>query len=194
MTDDMTREGSDAGPYSHLLRVADLSTKRPTSFELRPDSAECAAIAEDLGIPALRKLRFAGEVKALGKQDWQLSGQLGATVVQECVVTLAPVTTRVEEPVRRRWVRDMPELDMGDEVEIPEDETLEPLGELIDLGRILVEALALSLPLYPRADGAELDTLNYAEPGVTPMTDEDAKPFAGLAGLRDKLSGGDKPE
>ncbi|MCX8227096.1 MAG: DUF177 domain-containing protein, partial [Sulfitobacter sp.] len=35
--------------------------------------------------------------------------------------------------------------------------------------------------------GAELGQAVYAEPGVAPMTDEDARPFAGLAQLREKL-------
>ena len=48
-------------------------------------------------------------------------------------------------------------------------------------------ALALALPLYPRAEGADLAQAQFAGPGVTPMTDEDARPFAGLKDLRDKL-------
>jgi hypothetical protein len=32
------------------------------------------------------------------------------------------------------------------------------------------------------------------EPGVAPMRDEDARPFAGLAGLKDQLSDGSKDD
>ena len=87
----------------------------PTAFEITPDKADAlAALAAELGVNALRKLRFAGEIKAMGKKDWKLAGRLGATVVQDCVVTLEPVTTRhrrtggdhlpgpVREPGRRR--------------------------------------------------------------------------------------------
>ena len=125
---------------------------------------------------------------ARGKTDWQLKAQLGATVVQDCVVTLDPVTTRIEEPISRRWVRDLPELEAGDETEMPDDETLEQLGAEIDLGEVMIESLALALPLFPRADGAALDQANFAAPGVAPMRDEDARPFAGLSALRDQLA------
>ena len=51
----------------------------------------------------------------------------------------------------------------------------------------LTEALALALPLYPRAAGAALGQTVYTEKGVTPLTDEAARPFAGLGALRDSL-------
>lgn len=180
-------------PFSHPLRPADLATHEPTQFELVLDEPDCAAIAQDIGVPALRKIRFKGTLKPIGKRDWQLSAHLGATVLQDCVVTLAPVTTRIEEDVTREWLAAARKVTNEEEVEIPEDVSQDPLGDVIDLGEVLIEALALALPAYPRAEGADLSEQNFAEKGVTPMTDEDARPFAGLAGLRDKLSGESDP-
>jgi uncharacterized metal-binding protein YceD (DUF177 family) len=60
---------------------------------------------------------------------------------------------------------------------------------VIDVSAVMAEALALHLPLYPRAGGADLGEAVFTEPGLAPMRDEDAKPFAGLAGLRDTLTG-----
>jgi uncharacterized metal-binding protein YceD (DUF177 family) len=181
------------------IATADLRPRTPTRFALAPDAGERESLAQDLGIEAIRKLRFEGEITAEGRDDWRLDATLGATVVQPCVVTLAPVTTRIDTAVTRRFLARMPdiELDESGEAEMPEDETLEPLGSEIDLAAIMAEALALNLPLYPRADGAELGEAVFAEPGIAPMRDEDAKPFAGLAGLRDRLTakGGDgEPE
>jgi uncharacterized metal-binding protein YceD (DUF177 family) len=73
-------------------------------------------------------------------------------------VTLTPVRAVIDEPVRRRYVADLPQPD-GDEVEMPEDDTLEPMPEVIDLAEVAAEALALALPLYPRAPGAELGSV-----------------------------------
>ncbi len=42
-----------------------------------------------------------------------------------------------------------------DEAEMPEDDTAEPLPEVIDPGAVMFEALALALPDYPRAPKAE---------------------------------------
>lgn len=175
--------------------VSDLPTKSPTRFEFTPDAPARGALAAELDIEGIRKLRFVGEIRADGKHDWRLDGKLGATVVQSCVVTLAPVTTRIDVDVTRRFLAKMPDLTLDEtgEAEMPDDDTIEPLAAEIDPATVMAEALALNLPLYPRADGAELERANFAEPGLEPMSDEAAKPFAGLAQLRDKLgkSGGD---
>ncbi len=71
---------------------------------------------------------------------------------------------------------------------MPEDDSAEPLPVTIDLGEVMAEALALELPPWPRAEGVEPVEMSVTEPGKTPMTDDDAKPFAGLKALRDKLS------
>ena len=172
---------------TNRYRVADLPPNRPVAFDLRPDPQQTAALAQQLGLSGLRKLSFKGSLQAEGSRDWRLEAQLGATVTQPCVVTLAPVTTRLDEPVTRRFLTHMPEPDDAEEVEMPEDETIEPLGDVIDLGAVMAEALALALPLYPRAEGAELEETVLTEPGKTPLRDEDINPFAGLAALRDTL-------
>ncbi len=174
----------------HALRVADLPQNAPTPFELTPDAPARATLAQDLDILGIRKLRFQGEIRAHGTRDWILTGMLGATVVQPCVATLDPVTTRIDTAVTRLFIDGLADPD-EEEIEMPEDENADPLGTHIDPGDIMAEALALALPLYPRSAGAPQDTQSFAAPGVTPMTDEEAKPFAGLAGLRDSLKNRD---
>ena len=75
----------------------------------------------------------------------------------------------------------------GPEHEIPEDDSEEQLEDVIDLEGVFCEALSLALPDYPRAEGAELTSAEFGPPGVTPLTDEAARPFSVLAGLKDKL-------
>ena len=175
---------------SHILRFADLPPGQETEITLEPDADERGTIARALEINALRKLRFAARLAPLGSEDWALTGDLGATVVQDCVVTLEPVTTRIEEPVERRYFAGMVWPDSGED-EMPEDVAAEPLPNSIDLAAIMVEALSLALPAYPRASGAEIGETAFTEPGKAPLRDEDLKPFAGLAALRDQLGSGD---
>ncbi|CAN0590320.1 unnamed protein product [Ectocarpus sp. 12 AP-2014] len=61
---------------------------------------------------------------------------------------------------------------------------MEPLGREIDLNAVMIEALSLALPTYPRADTAELGQAVFTEPGKAAMTDDDTKPFAALAALK----------
>ena len=180
----MTTPGNER---ENVVRVSDLARGKTRSVEIVPDAAALSRIATDLGLLELRNLRLEGRLTPLDRRDWRFEGQLGATVVQPCVVTLAPVVTRIEEPVTRSFIADWqpPE---GDEVELPEDVDTEALGAEIDLGAMMSEALALALPAWPRAEGADLDGAVFTEPGRAPMTDDDARPFAGLASLRDQLA------
>nr|MDJ0823392.1 DUF177 domain-containing protein [Paracoccaceae bacterium] len=134
-----------------ILRPAELRQSSPTAFKLEPEAAERAGIAETLGLSALRKLRFVGALAPQGRQGWLLTADLGATVVQPCIVTLEPVTTRIDQRITRHFVPpdQITEPDPGAETEMPEDDTLEPLGEVIDLVSVMSEALALALPVYP---------------------------------------------
>lgn len=175
------------------LRVAEMRQTGETPFLLEPNAAARADLAAGLDIEGVKKLRFEGRLSPRGRSGWDLDGKLGATVVQLCIVTLEPVTTRIDLPVSRRYVPahtfDMPA--EGSETEIPEDDTLEPLGEVIDLESLMHEELALALPAYPRKAGVELEDAQFAADGVAPMSDADARPFAGLAALRQKMEKGD---
>lgn len=175
-----------------VVPVASLPKDKAFAFALRGDAEQNRELARAMDIVRIDKLRLEGRIEPVGRDDWRLLGTLGATVTQTCVVTLAPVTTRIDEPVERLFLaHGLPEPE-GGETEIPEDDSVEALGVTIDLLQVAHEALSLALPAYPRAEGATLEQAQFTAPGKTPMTDEDARPFAGLKGLRDELSG--KPE
>jgi uncharacterized metal-binding protein YceD (DUF177 family) len=166
------------------FRAADLARCVALPFLVEPDAEARGALARRLGASAIRKLRFEGELRPEGKGDWRLEAKLGATVVQPCVVTLAPVTTRIDEAVERRFLAHWSEPEPGSETEMPEDDSVEPLGAEIDPAAVMEEALALALPDYPRAEDAELGAAVFSEPGAEPLTDAAAHPFAALAKLK----------
>ena len=145
-----------------------------------------AALANDLGIRGIKKLTFSGDIQPDGSRDLRLKAVLGATIVQDCVVTGDPVTTRIDEEIERRYLSDMPDIEDA-EIEMPEDENADPMPVSLDLRDVMAEALSLALPPWPRADGVEPVDFSVTEPGKAPMTDEDTKPFAGLASLRESL-------
>ncbi len=173
---------------NQIIEIAALSAKDDLSFEFVPDAEDLNALQLTLDLRALRKVRLEGRLTPRGKRDWDLKAQLGATVVQACVITLEPVTTRIESPVLRSYLADPgPPPDAG-ETEMPEDDSLEPLSDQIDLLNLVSEALALALPDFPRTPDAELKDAVFTEPGKAPLSDEDIKPFAGLKALRDGMS------
>lgn len=183
---------TDANPVRPIrFRTGGLSPRKPTRFSYAPDADARDTIAKDLGLLGLRKLEFIGQIAPDGRDAMQLTGNLTAECDQACIVTLAPVRARISEEVRRRYVAGL-EQPEGDEMEMPEDETVDPMPEVIDIAEIATEALMLALPLYPRAPGAELGQVVHAGTGIAPLSDSDLKPFAGLAALAGRLA--TKPE
>ena len=172
-----------------FARVIDLGRLRDANefaFDVTPTESEAEAVARLMGARSIRKMRFSGALTPLPAAGWRLEGRLGATAVQTCVVSLDPVTTRIDQPVARTWLpqsEPLPAeivLGSGDD-----DDEVEPLGSSIDLGLVAIEALALALPDYPRKPGAAIP------PDLQTGDDEDErpKPFAALAALKERLDG-----
>ena len=186
MTTDPLIATTDAA-LSLPFRVATLSPRKPTRFELVADGAQCRALALELGLSRVDSASFKGEIRPSGKRDFTVVADLAARIVQPCSITLVPVKTVIAEQVERKFLADFVVPD-GVELEMHDgDDAIEPLPEVIDVGFLATEALALLVPLYPRAPGAELGEVAVTEPGVAALRDQDLKPFAGLAGLKAKL-------
>ena len=184
MTDTPSHDAS-----TRSYRSAALSSRKPTRFDLRATEAERQALANDLGLIDLPAFRLKGEIRPVGRNDFELAAHLDADAVQPCSVTLSPVPAKLSEDIRRLYIADWHDPE-GDEVEMPEDDSQEPLPEVIDLLDVARESLALALPLYPRAAGVALGEAVFAGPGTAPLRDDDLKPFAGLAALKAKLEPG----
>ncbi|TRW96692.1 DUF177 domain-containing protein [Paracoccus sp. M683] len=169
--------------YAHRLRVAHLNPRAPNPVLLEPDADARAAIAAELDLLDLPALRLQAQITAQGSDAWVLTGRLTARVVQPCVVTLAPVESPIDEDLRRVFSPHVT-APLDEEIEMPDDE-IEPLGQFIDAGAVMVEALALALPLYPRAEGAELPEEAEDQPSADDEGDRQ-KPFANLGALLSK--------
>ena len=140
--------------------------------EITASAGECAALATRFGILGIGALHAVLDMAAEPDGTVIVRGVLRADVTQACVVTLDPVTQRVEEAVGLRLLPPGREPEDGPE---DLDEIASDRGAVVDLGEALAEQLSLALDPYPRAPGAELP----AEAQEAPAT-----PFAALAALR----------
>lgn len=86
-------------------------------------------------------------------------GHLRADVVLSCVVTLEPVELTVREDIDIFFAPKRMISSAEDMTELGDWEQPEPIeGGIIDLGELLVQYFAAALPLYPRKEGACLDS------------------------------------
>lgn len=160
----------DAGPLSRLVDVRRLPQGRgAVTVEASP--AECAALARDFAIPAIRDLvgRFdiAGPTSRL-----VVTGLVEAVVTQVCTVSLEPFEAAVREPVAV-VLTDADPLEGADAegAEVPDP----IVGGRVDFGALTAEFLALGIDPYPRKPGISFEPVRAGA---------DAGPFDALRHLR----------
>jgi hypothetical protein len=152
------------------------------SFTLVADEGTRAAIAKLAGLRSLPRLEAHFDVALRGRDALQVTGSIAATVGQDCVVTLEPLESEIEESVDLVFAPPpAPTIidEEGARIEVTPVDAPEPLiGGSIDLGAIASELLMLSIDPYPRKSGAVFEP---------PAKDADTGgPFAALAALKKK--------
>jgi len=175
-------EGAPApkGPWSMPVLVAEVpDTGR--HVELVPDEATRQAIAQEAGLVALPRLAATFDLTRRGADGLRVEGRVTATVVQNCVVTLEPIESEVDEAVELFFRPEpAPQSEAGEEATfhpVDGEEPLEPLvNGTVDLGTIATEFLNLGIDPYPRKEGAVFD--------APPAGDPASHPFAALAALK----------
>ncbi len=170
------------------IKFSNLNTTKNNSFRWQSDAINNSKIAEQLSIISVEKIDFKGKIIAQGKNKWLLTGNLGATVIQKCVVTLKAIKCRVDEKIKRIYIpiEDIPsvEKDDGRDVYLELDENLEPLNKSLDLSLIAQEILALSLPDYPRSNNTDYVSISLGEDEKITDRDNEQNPFAILSTLK----------
>ncbi|MCS6778666.1 MAG: DUF177 domain-containing protein [Geminicoccaceae bacterium] len=120
------------------------------------DVAERAGLARRLALDAILSLHAETRTARLpGDGAIAVEGRLTADVVQRCVVTLEPFSSRVTAEFRRVFTTAASPVDREIVIDAERDEP-EPLdGDVVDLGEIVAEELALALDPYPRSPEAD---------------------------------------
>lgn len=164
--------------FAHQLRLDQI--RDGERLGLVADESERSAIARRLGLPSLDRLEAH---VALGRAGAvvRAEGRLVAALSQTCVITGDPVAAHVDEPFALLFTPEPKESSPDEEIELGEADCDVVFydGAVIDLGGAIADTLALSLDPYPRSAGADAA---LKEAGV--LTEEQASPFAMLAGLK----------
>lgn len=169
---------------SGIVELARLDTKQVNSFLFVPDKPTRRKMADEIGILGITQLKLSGVIESRPQFDWQFTGQLGATISQECVVSLKSVRSRIEARVVRNYVSDRQRLRARRDGEIPSDDSIEALTPTINLYEIARETVVLEMPTYPRIKSLTFN--RSAEDEGEPLQ----KPFAVLEKLKKNLEDG----
>ena len=154
--------------------------------EREATESERSAIAEALRPSEAREARCALSYQVRSGGGYRLSGKVTADVEQACVVTLDPVTAKVEAPFDVEFRPQVETADNDEDASVlsgPDVDILE--RGIVPVGRIVFETVSASLDPYPRRPGAEF---NWQDPQASEP--EKASPFAALSKLKDKTMNG----
>ncbi len=187
-------------PFSRPFSVEELLRRPEEPLTLTADPDELAALASEVGVVSIEALKAVLKIVKQGKEV-RVTGEIRASVTQECVVTLEPFASEIAEDVdvrfafpaapipsqhreggrmSRRRAQDMMDHRPAPPV-LPTHEEDDPPDTIIDgkidLGALAVEFMALGLDPYPRKPGAA-----FAEMVDDEVVDE--SPFAQLAGFK----------
>lgn len=187
--------------WSYPVEVETLKQGQVKHFELNCEDADIRAeVAERLGVTDILSFSAAYDIEA--KSDgcrFLVTGGVRARLVQECVNTLDPIETLIEEGGVESWfVRDDAVISFtarksrqaqkegesmdaapGEVKMLEEEDAPEMIKDgVIDLGELSVQFLALSINPFPRKDD-DSQPFEYRE------FSKDS-PFASLAELKNK--------
>ena len=148
-------------------------------LDLVADDAARGAIAKAAGLAALPRLEAGFDLTRQGADGLRAVGRVSATVVQNCVVTLEPIESQIDEAVDLVFLPDVAPPAGGGGPCRPSRPMSRPEAlrdGVVDLGAVATEFLLLGIDPYPRKPGAVFD--------APPAGDPVSHPFAALAALK----------
>ena len=170
-------------PWSFPVAAADIP-ETGRHIDIAADDRARAAIAEAADLTALPRLEAGFDLMRHGADGLRVVGQVQAAVVQNCVVTLEPIESAIDEAIDLLFLPEAPTApDVVDVDDVEADDPPETLQNgMVDLGAVATEFLLLGIDPYPRKPGAVFD--------APPAGDQASSPFAALAALKK----GDNPK
>jgi Large ribosomal RNA subunit accumulation protein YceD len=175
----MTARRTAELPWSVPLRRDDVP-ESGLHLEVMADAATRAAIAAVAGVRALPHLAASFDVTRQGA-GLRVAGEVRASVEQNCVVSLEPLTSEVSEPIDLVFVvaptAAVPAAEAAETIDPAAADEPEALVDgVADLGVVATEFLLLAIDPYPRKPGVAFEAPKTEGAGT--------HPFAALAALK----------
>jgi uncharacterized metal-binding protein YceD (DUF177 family) len=164
--------------------------------DLQADETIRHAIAQVGDLREVLSTQASFDVTPKSAGRYHVTGRVRARIGQDCVVTLEPMESDIDEAIDLTFAPpdQIPEMAaLIDDAEHSDGDTPDPLeaieNGIIDLGRIATDALYLAVNPYPRKPDAVFEPLIEAE-------DPEDHPFAALKALKvePKKPGKKKPK
>lgn len=171
-------------PFSYPVKVGHVSANA-VAVHVEADARELEGLAELWDVLTVKSLKADLQIARWKKDGIRLKGRVEAEIVQECVVTLEPVESKIDETFEQIFVPEGSKLARivtsetaemvldPDGPDLPEAFT----GDTIDAGVVVAEFAALAIDPYPRK--ADINFKDHIESDPTDKSQK-PNPFAAL--------------
>ncbi len=173
-----------SNPIQQILPIGVLSQKKQFKIYHNSSNHELLQLTKILNIEELQSFSYKGQFIRSSKTDYILHSSFKAKLVQLCVVTLRPIKTKIHHKFERLF---------SAVKQIPEHKNLcfnydaiekELISNELNIGDIMLEALTLEIPLYPKIQGVNFKGLTITKAGMKPLEVISNNPFSSLKKLR----------
>ena len=159
----MKSEGA-ASPVSYRVKVARLA-RSGLPVWLEADARQRAALARDHGLLGVESFRLDLLLTPWKGDGVKVTGKVVAAITQACVVTLEPVSARIDAPVETIFVPEGSKMavpgwiERGEMVLDAEGPDAPEIfsGDSVDVGALAEEFFALAIEPYPRKSGVSAE-------------------------------------
>jgi uncharacterized metal-binding protein YceD (DUF177 family) len=151
----MSKDQSLMPEFSRVLTTEKIAPSG--QFEIITASPhECKALADRFGLLDIQSLSAKLTVQPTPHRiGFNVTGSLLANVIQQCVVSLEPLSAKLESTLEAQFLPPPEEPPKGQTFDLtPDDEDYEVIIDgKIDLGELVAQRLYLALDPYPRKPG-----------------------------------------
>ena len=144
---------------------------------------EKSKLTNTLDIGKVISLSFESTLSQNRNENYRFLASVSAIIVQNCIITLAPVKTKLNFTVERHYcVRNSV---LNSKITIPNilKEEVEYLEKTLDVNEVIFEALSLEIPDYPRRKNAQFKGISVTQNGLKPLEEPEDNPFSALKDL-----------
>jgi hypothetical protein len=170
---------SPKSPWSFPVAVADIP-ETGLRVDFIADQRTREAVAALAGVIAVLRLEAGFDLTRQGREGVHASGRVTASVAQNCVVTLEPIESEIDETIDLSFtpLKAAPTAGGGAAHHaVDAEDPPEALQDgRVDLGAVATEFLLLGIDPYPRKEGATFDAPAASNPA--------SRPFAALQALK----------
>ena len=173
-----------SNPIQIVIPLKVLRQTKKFTFQYTSNLKELTELTRILKIEELKAFSFHGQFFQLNENDYMLRASFNATLVQLCIISLNPIRTKISNKINQSY-SDEDNNQKTNHLLIDHDSIeKEQIKSEINVGDIMLEALSLEIPLYPKKKNAKFEGITVTESEIKPLDQTLNNPFLSLKKLK----------